>query len=217
MRYAFGEFVLDTESRLVYRGGEPQPIPPKALALIEILVNERPRAVSKRELMQRLWPDVAVADGSLKTLVAVVRSVLSDANGPTECVRTVHRFGYAFAADVRIEEADASPVRYEMVGPAGHFMIRDGTHTVGRARDCGIRIDARSISRHHARLIVTADRAVIEDLGSKNGTQVDGRRINAATELVGETYICFGSIALAWRPESAGASTISSDALSFKS
>lgn len=211
MRYAFGEFLLDTDCRLVVRSGEPQPLPPKALALLEILVNERPRAVSKRELMQRLWPDVAVADGSLKTLVAVVRSILHDGSGATECVRTVHRFGYAFVADVRLEEPEAPPVRYELVGRAGHFIIRDGTHTIGRASDCDIRIDVRSISRHHARLIVTGDRAIVEDLGSKNGTRVEGTRIDAATELVGEVRISFGSIALSWRHESARASTITND------
>jgi len=53
----------------------------------------------------------------------------------------------------------------------------------GREPDCDIVIADRQVSRHHARLSVDANRIILEDLGSKNGTHNNGRKIEAAIEL----------------------------------
>lgn len=67
-------------------------------------------------------------------------------------------------------------------GPTtGRAYAIEGDTTIGRGRDCALRIDDAGASREHARVTVTADhRYVLEDLGSLNGTFVDGQRIQRA-------------------------------------
>ena len=60
----------------------------------------------------------------------------------------------------------------ELEIPTGRAVI------VGRADDCDIKIDHPQVSRHHTRLTVQLDGILIEDLGSKNGTFVNGRRVS---------------------------------------
>ena len=64
---------------------------------------------------------------------------------------------------------------------------------IGRDRGCAVQIDADSVSRHHARLNVTGREASIEDLGSKNGTWVDGERIHGTAPLTDGTSVRLGS------------------------
>lgn len=55
MHVSFGEFVLDLESRELRRGAEPLRVSPKAFQLLEILVMNRPKALSKADLQDQLW------------------------------------------------------------------------------------------------------------------------------------------------------------------
>ncbi len=53
-----------------------------------------------------------------------------------------------------------------------------GSMTIGRQSDCGIPIPAEEISRQHARLQVTAEGVMVEDLGSANGTWINDKRVH---------------------------------------
>ena len=68
-----------------------------------------------------------------------------------------------------------------------------GESVIGRDRGCAVRIDADSVSRHHARLNVTGREVSIEDLGSKNGTWVAGERIHGAVPLTEGTCFRLGT------------------------
>ncbi|MEO6788549.1 MAG: FHA domain-containing serine/threonine-protein kinase [Chthoniobacteraceae bacterium] len=59
----------------------------------------------------------------------------------------------------------------------GRFVLEPGNYVSGRNPECPIRVDADLVSRQHARLILNYDHALIEDLGSSNGTQVNGQPI----------------------------------------
>ena len=101
MRARFGPFVLDSASRQLLRE-EPRhlPVSPKAFDLLIVLVESRPRALTKGELHERLWPDTFVVDANLSNLVVELRGVLEDKAREPRFIRTVHRHGYAFAAEV---------------------------------------------------------------------------------------------------------------------
>jgi TolB-like protein/DNA-binding winged helix-turn-helix (wHTH) protein/Tfp pilus assembly protein PilF len=103
----FGDFTLDESRRLVLRGVEPLHLSPKAFQLLSILIQESPKAVSKNELQERLWPETFVTEGSLANLVAELRSALGDDPKEPRYIRTLYGFGYAFAAP--IAEATAAP------------------------------------------------------------------------------------------------------------
>ena len=64
MQVHFGPFVLDSESREVLRDGRRVPLSPKAFDLLSILVASRPKAISKRELQEQLWPATFVVENS---------------------------------------------------------------------------------------------------------------------------------------------------------
>ena len=98
-RVCFGDFALDPETRELCRGGDPIPLSPKAYQLLEILVANRPKALSKIALQERLWPDTFVVEKNLVNLIAEIRKALDDDPTHPRFVRTVHRFGYAFRRD----------------------------------------------------------------------------------------------------------------------
>src|SRR5688572_10795517 len=112
MRLAFGGWILDTDARQLLQGATPVPLSPKALDLLAYLIDNRPNALSKDLLHDRLWSGVFVSDTNLAGLVAEIRRALGDDARTPRYVRTVQRFGYAFAGTVesaRDSSAKGSP------------------------------------------------------------------------------------------------------------
>ena len=102
----FGPFVLDRERRQLFENGAEVHLSPKAYALLTTLIDASPKAVSKADLLERLWPGTFVLDASLTVLTAEVRKALGDMGRHGPFIRTVHSFGYAFDGDV-IEDSNA--------------------------------------------------------------------------------------------------------------
>ena len=100
MQVSFGEFVLDLGSRELRRGAEPVRLSPKAFHLLEILVANRPKALSKADLQDKLWPDTFVVEKNLANLVSEIRQVLGDSPSASGFIRTVPRYGYAFQESI---------------------------------------------------------------------------------------------------------------------
>lgn len=78
MRLSLGPVTLDTDRRQVFRDSEPLRVSAKAFQLLELLVENRPRALSKDELQTALWPETFVSDTSLTTLVNELRAELGE-------------------------------------------------------------------------------------------------------------------------------------------
>jgi hypothetical protein len=173
-----------------------------------LLLEERPRAIAKQEIHERLWPDSFVSDSSLARLAAEVRSALGDDAKAPRLLRTIHRFGYAFSGDVIAETMAAvgEPAACRLVWAERQIPLALGENLLGRASDARVVIDLARVSRHHARIVVEGARAVLEDLGSKNGTFLRGQRLQAAEELADGDEICIGPAVLVFRT-SAGNST----------
>ena len=180
MRLHFAEFCFDTDRRELSRDGETVHLTAKALQLLEILIAGRPRTLTKEEIQNALWPDTFVEESNLSVLVHTVRNALGDGTKKPRFIKTVHGFGYGFIADVR-SDAPVSLIRLR--SGCGDFVLRDGENIVGRDAAASVRLPGDGISRRHARITVAGDRLTIEDLGSKNGTYVDGKRIDRTCEL----------------------------------
>ena len=73
MQVRFGTFLLDSETRELLRDGNRVPLSPKAFDLLSILVADRPKAISKSELQERLWPATFVVEKNLANLVSEIR------------------------------------------------------------------------------------------------------------------------------------------------
>jgi DNA-binding winged helix-turn-helix (wHTH) protein len=210
--YRIGDFTLDEETRQLLANGNEVHLSPKAFDLLALLVANRDRAVSKAELQQRLWPSTFVEETNLASLVAEIRRALSDNAATPSFVRTVYGFGYRFIGETRVVTAAG---RTEPSSRAGlwllveerHIPLLNGANVIGRAADAAIRIDAPGISRYHARIRVEDGRATLEDLASKNGTHLNGRRLSTAEPLHDGAKIRLGGIALTFRVGSPGSPT----------
>ena len=125
-----------------------------------------------------MWPDTYVAEANLSNLIAEIREALGDNPRAPQFVRTAHGFGYAFCGEAATATAsdagDAASDRPAcwLVWGKRCFPLTPGEHVVGRDPDVEIRLDASTVSRRHAKLVVTPERTVLEDFGSKNGTTV---------------------------------------------
>lgn len=78
--------------------------------------------------------------------------------------------------------------------PARFLVIRDGESlTVGRDPDCGLVIEDNRVSKHHARFTWSVDGWTLHDLGSKNGTSLDGAAVSA-TQMSAAGWLSFGGL-----------------------
>jgi hypothetical protein len=201
---------LDTESRQLLKGGAEYHLSPKAFQLLFLLLESRPRAVSKMELHERLWPDTFVSDATVTSLVAEVRAALGEKAGRGRFVRTVHRFGYAFtgvATEAPRANAGDGRARCWIVWEHGQVALMEGDHLLGRDDDVAVWLESPTVSRHHARISVAGGEARVEDLDSKNGTYVRGERLAASSALSDGDEIRLGSVTLTFRSPAASAST----------
>jgi len=212
VRLRFGEFELDEEARELRRQSRRVEVRAKVLELLEALVRARPRALARTELSDRLWPGTAVAYTSLPGVVAELRKALGDDPRRPRYVRTLRGFGYAFVADAVPAGPGPAPAiafRCALVWSGSEVGLHEGETIIGREEGCAIRIDSRRISRRHARIVVNDDgNATIEDLGSKNGTFVGGKRLVAAAKLADGEEIAIGSALLVFRAGFGPGSTV---------
>jgi DNA-binding winged helix-turn-helix (wHTH) protein len=204
MRVTFNGCVFDLETRQVLRDGRAVSLSPKAFALLEILIEKRPKAVSKTEIRERLWPATFVADSNLANLVVELRAALGDNARKQQIVGTVQRFGYAFRAEAREvaakeERSASSPNAYRLIWGPREIALDPGENLIGRDRNSVVWIDDASVSRRHARIAIGESGATLEDLGSKNGTFVRGRKIGNLVRLEDQIPIRIGPASMVFR------------------
>jgi DNA-binding winged helix-turn-helix (wHTH) protein len=204
MRVAFGSFTFDSETRELLRAGGRLHLSPKAFDLLHVLLEQRPRVVSKTELHERVWAGAFVGDATLSVAVAELRQVLGDDSREGRLIRTVHRVGYAFSGDA-IDVAAAFPVdrtRYSgswLSWENRALRLTDGENIVGRDPRCDVWVDASGVSRRHARILLADGRATIEDLGSRNGTFLHGQRVTTPQTLADGDELELGSAIVTYR------------------
>ena len=106
--YEFTPFRLDTARRQLVREGQPIAVPPKAYDILVALVENRERLVERDELMQLVWPDVAVEEANLTQNVFTLRKILGDDQTAPRYIETLPRRGYRFIAPVAVIHETAS-------------------------------------------------------------------------------------------------------------
>jgi DNA-binding winged helix-turn-helix (wHTH) protein len=225
--FRFGEFELDLAAYALRRDGERiklERIPMEAL----ILLVERPGVlVGRSQIQAALWgADVFVEhDSAINTAVRKVRHALDDHAEESRFIETVVGKGYRFIAPVERVRPD-SPVRrnnIETPAPSSdgrrafprycvtrgrqEFILDAGENLVGRDTDARVFVDHPSVSRRHARIAIGPRTAMLEDLKSRNGTFVDGRRVDGPAEIRHGAIIGLGPITLTFLVLSGPAST----------
>jgi len=195
----FGAFTLDLDRQLLTRDGHAIHLTRKAFELLAVLIRDRPKALSKAMLQQELWPDTFVAEANLSNLVAEVRKALGEPRRDPVWIRTVHGYGYAFQVDPgmtpRASTTMERPACWLEWGRR-RFRLSPGEHVIGRDEDAEIRLDASTVSRRHARVVVSEEGAWLEDFNSKNGTLRGDERVTAPVKLTDGDIIRVGSLRL---------------------
>lgn len=196
MRIRFDGFILDTGRQELARGGAPVRLSPRAFRLLSCLAEHRPRAVSKRDLLDTIWSGRIVEEANLKTLVLEIRNALVERGAEVDAIRTVYGFGYAFAAEAVEETLVASEPLVRVEAQQRALQLPEGVHEIGRNPGCAVFLDATSVSRVHARLHVARGTLVLEDNASKNGTFLNGRRLTTPVPLSKRVHVRCGDIDL---------------------
>ncbi len=208
VRLKFGDCVLDRAARELRRGGVRSELSPKGLQFLELVLDARPRALTKREIHEKLWPDSFVSDSSLARLASEVRAAIGDDARHPRLLLTLHGHGYRFSGTATVEpppEAHAAGCR--LLWGDRQIPLLEGANVLGRGADASIRIDLGRVSRLHARIRVEGERVLLEDLGSKNGTFLRGERVVAPAELADGDEIAIGSAVLLFRAAGSEATT----------
>lgn len=126
--YEFGPFRLDGMKRLLLFEAEPVPLTPKAFETLLLLVERSGQLVTKDELMEKLWPDTFVEEGSLTRNISVLRKALGENPREHHYIVTVPGKGYQFVAEV----IEVPPEQFEL-----SIKERSRTRIVIREGDSG--------------------------------------------------------------------------------
>ncbi len=96
---SFSGFDLDTERKILRRGGEIVPLPPKAVELLIVLLRNRGEVVSKSELLDAVWEETFVEESVLSNNIYILRKTLDESGLGKNLIQTVPRRGYRFVSD----------------------------------------------------------------------------------------------------------------------
>ena len=136
-------------------------------------------------------------DDALTQVVAELRAALGDNARSPSYIENIPRRGYRLVATLTPLEVPDPPATggslpFRLEGEDGAFALSHGTNLIGRTPDAVVQIDRTEVSRCHARVVVEGTAATIEDLGSKNGTYLNGQRLLKPTLLADGDEIWIG-------------------------
>jgi TolB-like protein len=108
LRYLFEEYAFDTDRRELHRGADVVSVAPQVFDLLDYLIRNRERVVSKDDLINAIWNGRIVSDAALTTRLNVARGAIGDSGEEQRLIKTLARKGFRFVGQVR-----------EAQGPAG--------------------------------------------------------------------------------------------------
>ena len=101
MRYHFEEFAFDIDRRELHRGAQVVSITPQVFDLLEYLIRNRERVVSKDDLINAVWNGRIVSDAALTTRLNAVRAAIGDTGEEQRLIKTLPRKGFRFVGQVQ--------------------------------------------------------------------------------------------------------------------
>ena len=116
--YRFGDFIVDTDQKVLLRGDKALPLAPKLFETLLILVENSGRIVQKEQFMERLWPQTFVEEANLTSNIQQLRKSLGDNARQPHYIETVAKRGYRFIANVeRMETVNPLDTKVSFVEP----------------------------------------------------------------------------------------------------
>ncbi len=209
--FRFGAFELDVAAFTLRRDGIPVRLEKIPMEVLVLLVERAGTLVARDSMHAALWgSDVFLdRDAAINTAIRKIRKALGEDVDRPRFVETVVGKGYRFVGQIVRETMDSQrpATVYRLTRGTNAFALHEGENLIGRDPDVHVFLDHPSVSRRHARISITAGRAVVEDLNSRNGTWIDGRGITSPTEVHDGNVIGVGPITLTFVSLSSVAST----------
>jgi TolB-like protein len=122
LRYLFEEYAFDTDRRELHRGADVVSVAPQVFDLLDYLIRNRERVVSKDDLINAIWNGRIVSDAALTTRLNAARTAIGDSGDEQRLIKTLPRKGFRFVGQVR-----------EAQGPAGAAVAEDPEDSLKRA------------------------------------------------------------------------------------
>jgi TolB-like protein len=110
LRYLFEEYAIDTDRRELHRGADVVSVAPQVFDLLDYLIRNRERVVSKDDLINAIWNGRIVSDAALTTRLNAARSALGDSGEEQRLIKTLPRKGFRFVGPVREAQGAAGAV-----------------------------------------------------------------------------------------------------------
>src|SRR6266849_7314972 len=111
--YEFGPFRLDPNRHWLLRDGDIVPLPPKAIEILTVLIQNPGKLLEREALMQAVWPDTIVEDANLTVAISQLRKALNQNGDAAEFIQTIPRVGYRFIGDMREVVEEPAPLIVE--------------------------------------------------------------------------------------------------------
>jgi TolB-like protein len=105
-QYVFGAYRLDEQGPMLFRAGEHVALPPKVVELLVALVQAAGTVLTREQLLQHLWPNTVVEEGSLTSHISLLRKALAAGDTGAEFIETLPKRGYRFVAPMRRSGSD---------------------------------------------------------------------------------------------------------------
>src|SRR6516225_12369038 len=109
LRYLFDEYAFDPDRRELHRGADVVSVAPQVFDLLDYLIRNRERVVTKDDLINAVWNGRNVSDAALTTRLNVARSAIGDSGEEQRLVKTLPRKGFRFVGQVREAREAARP------------------------------------------------------------------------------------------------------------
>src|SRR6202171_6212589 len=109
LHYLFEEYAFDTDRRELHRGADVVPVAPQGFDLLDYLIRNRERVVSKDDLINAIWNGRIVSDAALTTRLNAARSAIGDSGEEQRLIKTLPRKGFRFVGPVREAQGGTGP------------------------------------------------------------------------------------------------------------
>ena len=106
--YQFADYSLDVERQELRRGAELVDVEPQVLDLLQYLIRNRERVVSKDDLIEHVWHGRILSESTLTSRITAARQAIGDSGDQQRLIRTVARKGIRFVGEVRGDQSSAN-------------------------------------------------------------------------------------------------------------
>ncbi|HEX7774720.1 MAG TPA: alpha/beta fold hydrolase, partial [Pyrinomonadaceae bacterium] len=170
--YLFDGFRVDVNERILLKDNREVPLTPKVFDTLLVLLENSSHVLTKKELMQQVWPDSFVEENNLAQNISVLRKALGKSKEGEDYIQTVPKRGYRFVADVTATGGDEESV-----------IIRERTRArivVERSDDEPLLTGARIIDVSPAEVIHKLEQRPPETMYARSGD------VNIAYQVIGD-------------------------------